>query len=444
MPLASILGESTSTSPAMNIAKKSLRVGIVGAGPAGATLACLLAKEGVDAVFFDDERRPDMVVGESLIPRLVTVFQRMGIEEDVAKLGTYKPGVTWIFDENDALELSFTAMRGVLPTYAYNVPRKPFDELVHETALKAGARFIPCNVKLELGRSERGEKIPLLAAETLALVPDWQGKQPDLLIDASGRRRLFAKLLGLTAKIGQRKDVSHFAHYENCTMPNPPGQAIITRLKHGWCWRIPLQHALSVGVVVDKTHAAKYGKTPEEQLEAMIDQNPPLAEACGQRKRLTDVHTYTNYQLISDQGHGDGWVSVGDSFGFVDPMLSPGLCMAMTSAEKLADAILQNHSGQWQRAFKNYLDWFREMLKAWQELVDIFYGGQIFALQRTGTQMSRRFPGKFSDMMQRHFEKNISGMAGGGLTNHPYSRNLLRFMTRYGIYGHQPKDFAIS
>ena len=427
----------------MKIAQKPYRVGIIGAGPAGATLAALLAREGVDAVFFDDGRRPEMVVGESLIPRLVTVFRKLGIEEEVASLGTYKPGVTWIFDENDALELSFTAMRGVLPTYAYNVPRKPFDELIHETALKAGARFVPCTVKLEAGRTERGELVPRLSAETLALVPDWKGQQPDLLVDASGRRRLFAKLLGVSAKIGQRKDVSHFAHYENVTMPTPAGQTIITRLKHGWSWRIPLQHALSIGVVVNKEHAKLYGSTAEEQLEAMIDRNKPLAEACSQRRRITPVNTYTNYQLISDQGHGDGWVSVGDAFGFVDPMLSPGLCMAMTSAEQLAEAIVQHRPEAWDRAFHLYLRWFREQLKAWQELVDIFYGGQIFALQRTGTEMSRRFPGKISMIMQRHFEKNISGMAGGGLTTHPYSRNLLRFMTRYGIYGHEPAEFAV-
>lgn len=427
----------------MKIASKPLRVGIVGAGPAGATLACLLAKQGVDAVFFDDGRRPDMVVGESLIPRLVTVFRNLGIEDEVAKLGTYKPGVTWIFDENDALELSFTAMRGVLPTYAYNVPRRPFDDLVHQTAIDSGARFIPCDVKLEVGYSESGEKVPRLSAATLALVPEWKGKQPDLLVDASGRRRLFAKLLGIKAAIGERKDVSHFAHYENCTMPTPEGQTIITRLKHGWSWRIPLRHALSVGVVFDKEHAKQYGSTAEEQLEAVIDQNKPLAEACSNRKRITPVTTYANYQLISEQGHGEGWVCVGDAFGFVDPMLSPGLCMAMTSAEELTNAIVNNRPEQWDRAFTKYLDWFREMLTAWQELVDIFYGGQIFALQRTGTKMSQMFPGKISMVMQRHFEKNISGMAGGGLTNHPYSKNLLRFMTRFAIYDEKPENYAV-
>ncbi len=427
----------------MNNLHPRLRVGIVGAGPAGATLASLLAKQGVDAVFFDDGKRPDMVVGESLVPRLVTVFRKLGIEEKVSQLGTYKPGVTWVFDEKDALELSFTAMRGVLPTYAYNVHRRPFDDLIHQTAIDSGARFIPCSVKLEVATNEMGEKVPRLAPETLALVPDWNGKHPDLLVDASGRRRLFAKLLGLTAKLGDRKDISHFAHYENCVMPVPAGQTVITRLKHGWAWRIPLLHALSIGVVIDKDHAKQYGSNAEEQLEAIIDQNKPLAEAGMNRKRITPVTTYANYQLISDRGHGDGWVTVGDSFGFVDPMLSPGLCMAMVSAEHLADAITQNPSDRWNVAFGSYTEWFREMLGAWQEMIDMFYDGRIFALFRTGTDMSRRFPGTVSNIMQRHFEKNISGMAGGGLTNHPYSRRMLRFMGRYGIYGHDPKNFAV-
>jgi flavin-dependent dehydrogenase len=427
----------------MKLREKPLRVGIVGAGPAGATLACLLAREGVDAVFFDDGRRPDMVVGESLIPRLVTVFRRLGIEDKVAELGTYKPGVTWVFDEKDALELSFTAMRGVLPTYAYNVPRRPFDDLIHNTALEAGARFIPCNVKLEVGTTELGEKVPRLAAETVALVPDWKGRQPDLLVDASGRRRLFAKLLSIRAKIGDRSDVSHFAHYENCTMPMPAGQTVITRLKHGWSWRIPLRNALSVGVVFNKDHAKQYGDNAEAQLEAVIDQNKPLADACSQRKRITAVTTYANYQLISEHGHGDGWVSVGDSFGFVDPMLSPGLAMAMVSAEKLADIIVKTSPSRWEAAFQNYLDWFREMLVAWQDLVDMFYDGRIFALFRTGADMTALFPYPFLNTIQRHFEKNIAGMAGGGLTNHPYSKRLLKFMGRYGIYGHEPENYAV-
>lgn len=421
--------------------ERTLRVAIIGAGPAGTTVASLLAKHGLDTVVLDNGKRPELVVGESLVPLLVNVFRRLGIEDKVAALGVHKPGVTWIVDDKDALELSFEAMRGVLPTYAYNVPRREFDDLIHATALASGARFVPCEVKLDTITAPTGELLPQLSAETLRLIPEWNGRQPDLLIDASGRRRMFAKLLGIGATIGPRKDVSHFAHYEGCEMPKPAGQTIITKLKHGWSWRIPLPGRLSVGVVMNKDHAAEYGSTPEAQLEGVIEANPVLATACKGRRRVSPLATYANYQLISHRGCGANWVSVGDAYGFVDPMLSPGLCMAMTSAEKLADIITDG--GDLRPGFEEYLVWCRKMLEAWQSLVDFFYDGRIFAIFKTGTMMEMTHPGAISDFMKRHIEKNLAGMAGGEYTARPYSRWLLNFLAKYSIRGYEPKDYAI-
>ncbi|WP_166443029.1 NAD(P)/FAD-dependent oxidoreductase [Phragmitibacter flavus] len=414
------------------------RIAIVGSGPAGCTLACLLARAGMEAVIFDDEKRPEMVVGESLIPLLVTVFRRLGIEEKVAALGTYKPGVTWSLSDEEALLLSFDAIEGVLPTYAYNVPRREFDQLITDTALEAGAKFVKVSAKLELV-----DGAPELSAETLALVPEWGGRQPDLLIDASGRRRLFAKLLGIGADVGLRKDVSHFAHYEGCVMPPPSGQTLISRLKHGWGWRIPLPGKVSVGVVINKEHAKKYGDTPEEQLERIIEESPVLISTCRDRVRISPVTTYANYQLISHRGHGRNWTAVGDSFGFVDPMLSPGLCMAMVSAERLADVIIQG--GDWESKAGEYIDWFRNELVAWQDLIDYFYDGRIFALFKSGMQFSERYPGKFSMMMQKHMSRHIAGMAAGGLTTRAYSRGLLRFMSKYATRDcFKAEDYAVQ
>lgn len=416
--------------------KGGKRIAIIGSGPAGCTLACLLAKAGLDAVIFDDENRPEMVVGESLVPLLVTVFRRLGIEEKVAALGTYKPGVTWSLSDDEALELSFDAIEGVLPTYAYNVPRREFDQLITDTALEAGARFIKHVARLEVI-----DGAPALAAETLALVPEWEGRQPDLLIDASGRRRLFAKLLGIGADAGPRKDVSHFAHYEGCEMPPPAGQTLISRLKHGWAWRIPLRGKVSVGVVLNREHAKIYGNTPEEQLETIIDQSPVLYATCKNRVRITPVTTYANYQLISHRGHGRNWTAVGDAFGFVDPMLSPGLCMAMVSAEKLADVIL--NGGDWSQGAAKYEDWFRRNLQAWQDLIDYFYDGRIFALFKSGMEFSTMYPGKVSMFMQKHIGRNLAGMAAGGLTTNRYSRGLLKFLSKYAMRGYKAEDYAV-
>ena len=433
---------------AMDSSKRPTRIAIIGAGPAGATLACLLARKGASVVMIDDGKRPPMVVGESLVPMLVPVFQRLGIEEEIKKIGVHKPGVTVTFDDDREIQLMFTAARGVLPTYAYNVPRREFDELINRTAVEAGARFIQTTAKLEVVPSEKAAETGVkLAAETLALIPEWSGDQPDIIVDATGRRRLFAKLLGISAALGPRKDVSHFAHYENCPWPEPKGQVMTMRLQYGWGWRIPLPGPkLSLGIVMNKDDAKRFGDTPEEQLEGAIDNDKRLKRECGERRRITPVTTYANYQLISERGSGPGWVMVGDAFGFVDPMLSPGLCMAMLSAEQLA-TIIPAMGGLDQKTpgkLEKYVQWFRDNLAAWQNLVDYFYNGRLFALQRTGMSFMEKYPGRICNMMQRHIEKNLSGMATGAYINRPYSKGLLRFLTSYGIRGFDPADFKHS
>jgi flavin-dependent dehydrogenase len=373
----------------------------------------------------------------------VPIFRELGIEDRVASLGVKKPGVTVTFDATEEIKLSFNAVRGVLPTYAYNVPRDPFDQLLLEVAGESGARIVPAVAALEIDPTTR---LARLKGDSLGMVPEWNGTQPDLFIDATGRRRLFARLAGIEAIIGERKDVSHFAHYENCPWPEPLGQVITMRMAYGWGWRIPLPGPrLSVGVVLNKEDAKRFGATPEEQLEGIIDNDPRLGVELKERQRVSPIATYANYQLISKSGSGPNWAMVGDAFGFVDPMLSPGVCMAMESAQKLAAAVRANGASQSGLADRltDYWHWFAAMLAAWQNLIDYFYDGRIFAMQKTGMDMGDRFPGKINDIIQRHIEKNLSGMASGAYIARPYSRFLLRFLGRFGIRGWEPAQFAI-
>ena len=79
-------------------------------------------------------------------------------------------------------------------------------------------------------------------------------------------------------------------------------------------------------------------------MENAIRQEPLLAEKAMRARRVTPVMTYTNYQLLSERGHGPGWVLLGDAFGFVDPMLSPGLFMSLEGARQLADCVFSQIS----------------------------------------------------------------------------------------------------
>ena len=429
------------------IADSVTKVAIIGAGPAGATLGALLARKGASVAMFDDGMRPPLIVGESLIPQMIPIFRQLGIEQKIADIGVYKPGVLVTFSEDDELLLSFAAARGVLPTYAYNVPRKEFDDILLGTAIDSGVRYLPSAAKFHSENPSSAEDARvLLADETLARVPEWHG-QPDLVIDASGRRRLFAKMLGIKAEAGKRKDVSHFAHFENVPWPEPKGSVMTIRMKYGWAWRIPLPGPkVSIGVVLNKEDAKRFGSSPEEQLDNIIASEARLSSDCPQRRRVTQVATFANYQLISEYGSGSNWAMVGDAYGFVDPMLSPGLCMAMLSAGKLADAIparLDADERNSPEQLKKYWMWFRENLGAWQNLIDHFYDGRIFAITRTGQDMSKRYPGFLMSVMERHIEKNLSGMATGAFINRPYSRWLLSMLATHGIRGHNPEDFAV-
>src|ERR1035441_2465917 len=103
-------------------------VGIIGSGPSGATLASLLAMKGIDVTLFDDGRRPELVVGESLIPAVVPVLRKLGLEQRAAAICEIKPGVTFTVNASEKVEFCFQSLAGTaLPTYAYNAPRPAFD-----------------------------------------------------------------------------------------------------------------------------------------------------------------------------------------------------------------------------------------------------------------------------------------------------------------------------
>ena len=406
-------------------------VGIIGSGPSGATLASLLAMKGVAVTLFDDGRRPDLIVGESLIPAIVPVLRKLGLEERAAAICQYKPGVTFTFSPDEQIEFSFQSLAGTaMPTYAYNSPRPALDCLLEKRADELGVQraCVPAKVERVDGDQLR------LADETLAQAPWLQGRQPDLLVDATGRRRLFARTLEIPAEVGPRKDVAYFAHYEGFVEKPPHGQVIIGRLGNGWCWRIPLRDCLSVGVVMNKDDAAQLGATPEERLEGAIDHDPVLSVAGKNRRRLTAVPTYTNYQLVSTRGHGPGWVMSGDSFGFVDPMLSPGMWLALHSAELLAEGLddLPAYSRE-----------MRKLIKAWMTLIEYFYDGRIFAMYKTGMFFEQKFPGKIAEAMHRFFNNKIACMASGLTTTSRFGHGMLQMCAAPAAWKTDPATLAI-
>jgi flavin-dependent dehydrogenase len=290
----------------------------------------------------------------------------------------------------------------------------------------------------------------VLSPDTLAAAPELDGRAPDLVVDASGRARVAARALGIGADVGPRNDVAHFAHFEGCAWREDPGQVVIMRLAWGWSWCIPLGARVSVGVVMGREDARRLGASAPERLERAIASDERLAAIAGHARRVTPVATYSNYQLISQRGWGPGWVAVGDAFGFVDPMLSPGVHLSLRSAELVADAVIglaraRRHPAPEDvaSALSSYAAMQRDPLAAWMDLVSYLYDGRMLALLRAGRDWMGDAPGALKRQAQRHIERHIALQASGMATTSRYSRGLLRMLGRHGLRGVDPAAFSI-
>ena len=427
-----------------------MRVAIVGAGPAGSALAIFLARQGAEVTLFDDGRRPELLVGESLVPAVVPILQRLGLESETAACGRVKPGVSFIWSPTSRFSFTFARFAPTVFPYAYNIARPQFDDAVVAKAVAVGVERVVTRARLEPGPAgDTGAEL-ILDQQTLAAAPRLRGQQPDLIVDATGRTRHAARVLGIAAHLGPRKDVAHFAHFENFRWDEPPGQVLIARGAAGWSWCIPLKDRLSVGIVLGQDDAAALGRTPEERLQRAIAKDPWLSAVVGEAKRVTGVVTYANYQLISERGFGPGWAMVGDAFGFVDPMLSPGVFLALRSAETIADALtpflrrrIAPSATELASALRRYAAHQTAMLAAWLELVAYLYDGRLFAMLHAGQDWLNGGSGALKTAMQYHIERHVALQATGTATTARYSRGLLRLLSRYGLRGFEPAPLAI-
>jgi flavin-dependent dehydrogenase len=144
-------------------------------------------------------------------------------------------------------------------------------------------------------------------------------------------------------------------------------------------------------------------------------------------------------------------VLLGDAFGFVDPMLSPGLFMSLEGARQLAEGVFANGAEilmqpvALKRALIRYDRQIIEWHHAWQELVKYFYDGQIFRIHLAGKHLAMKpSPFNLASRMERHTTAHIASMASGGWTRSAYSRTLIRLLSRYLVWDVPPAEsFAV-
>lgn len=408
-------------------------VAIIGGGPAGSALAFYLGRAGRKVALFDKGNRPPIIVGESLVPATVPFLAELGIEDEVRSYSTFKEGASFIFNSEESLSFRFAEVRGAKTNYSYNVPRDKLDASISEVAARSGAKLVREKARVErVGQSDRVQ----LAPETLAQTEGFLEGQPDLIVDASGRPRMLPNLLDLPYQHGNRRDTALFAHC-NGVAQVIEGNVHTDTLSHGWSWRIPLPGKMSVGFVADSDYVKSLGTNLEEQFDAILAKEPVIKCWGDSPRRITPVLKYTNYQLVSNRGFGNGWALVGDTFGFVDPVFSSGLLLAFDGAKALSKAIL---AGGDERSMRRYDQHVRHHIRAWQKTIDHFYDGRLFTLFKVG-EVVRHTP--IGRLMDFHFRKHVPRVFTGEASSKRYSPALVDFMCRYALMDNDPSALAI-
>jgi flavin-dependent dehydrogenase len=312
---------------------------VVGGGPAGSTIASLLAQQQRPVVVLEKERFPRFHIGESLLPLNLPLFERLGVSWEIERIGVYKPGAELVSDAHKAAgTFRFSDNPYLSVGYSYQVRRAEFDKVLLDNSRRLGAEVREevrvTDVVLNEGRRPRVTAIDKEGRKT-----EWL---PRFLVDATGRDTLLSARLNLKRIDKNNNTAAVFGHFRN--VPRRPGDkaGMITvyLFDHGWFWMIPLpDDIMSVGVVGTRAFFKAKGGNLDRLFAEAVAATPSLAAHMAKAEPVGPLAACADYSYDSHSYVGDNHILIGDAAAFIDPLFSSGVMMAMSSADFAATAV---------------------------------------------------------------------------------------------------------
>ncbi len=317
--------------------KHACEVAVIGAGPAGSTVAALLAERGRDVVLLEKERHPRFHIGESLLPLNLPLFERLGVAEEIKRIGMPKHGAEFVSPwRSQTTTFQFANQLDKSYPYAYQVRRSEFDQILFRNAVRKGARALEaCRVTAV----EFADGATVSARLEGGSEQRWQAR---FVVDASGRDTFLASRMGIKRRNRKHNSAAIYGHFSGAKrLPGKAeGNITVFWFDHGWFWFIPLSDGTtSVGAVC----WPYYLKTRESSTEQFLFDTIKLCPALGERLRdatlVSPVTATGNYSYVAKRTMGRNYLMLGDAYTFIDPVFSTGVLIAMQSAFAGADTI---------------------------------------------------------------------------------------------------------
>jgi len=325
------------------MSKEVYDVIVMGAGPAGCSVATLTAQYGHKVLLLEREIFPRFKIGESLMPGTYWALKKLGMLEKMktshfpqkysiqfyTKQGN--PTSPFYFFSNDPHESSQT----------WQVLRSEFDQMLAENAAEKGA-----DVRFGVNVSD----VIFVGERAVGVVCRQNGQAEEhffgrVIVDATGQNALISRKLKISRQEPKLKKAAIYTHFEGA-LRDPgidEGATLVlhTDNEEGWFWYIPLpENKVSIGVVGSMEYLLQ-NRTgePQQIFEEEVARCKPLQWRIEPSRQLFPMKVTKDFSYRATRIAGDGWVLVGDAFGFLDPIYSSGVLLALTSGEMAAEAI---------------------------------------------------------------------------------------------------------
>ncbi len=316
--------------------RRTCDVLIIGGGPTGSTTALALARAGISALVVEKTRFPRFHVGESFLPRNFTLIQELGLEPSLRQLAHMPKfgGEFAMGNGSAAIRFCFDAALDGTTNETFNIERAPFDQMLLEEALRAGAQV----------RQDTGIRQVLALEDGHIEVETDNGERLSAryLIDASGQGAFLGRQLGTRRVFEGHRKVAYFGHFENVERlcGREEGYPTIAMCDEGWFWLIPIdERRTSIGLVMN-ADAARLVNVPAAQMLAWgIARSPFMRERTRRAQFPQANHVIADFSYSCKPYAGPGYFLVGDAAVFLDPIFSTGICLGMMGAVQAADGI---------------------------------------------------------------------------------------------------------